>query len=146
MLWQVPHVGCDNRPAQHSIWFVVLRLFPSSKPDVEIAIVGTAYDKTGKRPFIPGANRQYLIVEVAVTNHSDQPVDFAPVVQTWVSERSGHNWDMTPAPLEKPFAAGSLKPGATRVGQLSYNVPQNSSHLTFHYTLGSKQTNQSIDL
>lgn len=93
------------------------------------------YDDVGKYPFLPGKGYEFVIVHVSVTNNTNGYFDFAPVLQTYLKDGKGKQYNMAPADLKDPIQAGKISPGETRSGSLSYVVPVNSNQLSFHFDL-----------
>jgi len=98
-----------------------------------IAIVSPVTYSQGDQTYQPGTSRKYVILEVEVKNPTTLPFNFAPVVQTYLTDASGVKYDMAPTELPNPIEAGAVAPGETRRGQLSYNVPSDVSALEFHF-------------
>ena len=87
----------------------------------------------GDTMYLPGTNRQYVIVEVEVYNPTKEIFNFAPVIQTYLTDAGGNRYGMAPTELTNPISAGPLKPGEKRRGQLSYNTPKDARGLSFHF-------------
>lgn len=94
-----------------------------------------SYDDVGKYPFLPGKGMQFVIVHITVKNHRDTAFDFAPVLQTYITDNQGGQYFMAPANLKDPINAGKLMPGENRQGSLSYLVPVSARGITFHFQL-----------
>ncbi|MEO5949686.1 MAG: DUF4352 domain-containing protein [Candidatus Saccharimonas sp.] len=109
------------------LWIVRQPASPS------MSVISPASYSNGDESYQPGTSRKYVIVEVEVKNPTAQVFHFAPVVQTYLSDDKGNQYDMAPSELANPIAAGSIMPGETKRGQLSYNVPIDVSGLSFHF-------------
>jgi len=94
------------------------------------------YDQ-GSYPYIPGTGRRYVIITVHITNHTTSGFAFAPVVQTYLTDSSGARYEMAPTSLDNPIQAGTIAPGRTQNGQLSYAVPNNATNLVLHFAANS---------
>jgi hypothetical protein len=98
-----------------------------------IAIISPVTYSQGNQTYQPGTARKYAVVEVEVKNPTAQPFNFAPVVQTYLTDSKGVKYEMAPTELPNPIEAGPIAPGETRRGQLSYNVPNDAGALEFHF-------------
>jgi hypothetical protein len=106
---------------------------------VTVKVTNTSYDKKGKQPFLPGTGYQFVIVDVAIANNTDQTFNLAPVIQSYLTDEQGNTYQMAPALLDHPLAAGRLADNVSTTGTLSYVVPQNVSRLTFHFNADTPQ-------
>jgi len=109
------------------IWIVRQPAVPS------ISVVSPVSFSNGNESYMPGTSRKYVVVDVQVKNPTSLEFNFAPVVQTYLSDNSGNRYDMAPSELGNPLAAGVILPGETKRGQLSYNVPVDVTGLVFHF-------------
>lgn len=91
----------------------------------------------GSYPYLPGTGRHYIIITAHITNHTASNFEFAPVVQTYVTDSSGARYEMAPTSLENPIRAGTIAPGQTQTGQLSYAVPDDATKLVLHIVITS---------
>jgi len=91
----------------------------------------------GSYPYLPGTGRQYIVITAHITNHTADHFEFAPVVQTYVTDSSGARYEMAPTSLDNPIQAGTIAPGHTQTGQLSYAVPNNATKLVLHFAANS---------
>jgi hypothetical protein len=98
-----------------------------------VAIVSPVTYSQGDQTYQPGTTRKYVIVELEVKNPTALPFNFAPVVQTYLTDSKGYKYEMAPAELPNPIEAGPIAPGETIRGQLSYNVPSDVTVLEFHF-------------
>lgn len=111
---------------------VALYFIRSSARPVLTVVSSVSYSN-GDENYQPGAGRKYAIVDVEVKNPSSLPFDFAPVVQSYLTDEAGNKYYMAPTELKNPIEAGPIQPGETRRGQLSYNVSTKVQSLQFHF-------------
>ncbi len=108
-----------------------------TKPSYELKVNSLRTDDQGDQIYRPGAGYRYYIVDITFTNAQNQALALAPVVQTYLEDSAGTKYEMAPAPLTNPFAAGPLEPGASRQGELSYEVPISAQNLQFVFDPGN---------
>ena len=75
-----------------------------------IAIVSPVTYSQGDQTYQPGTSRKYVILEVEVKNPTTLPFNFAPVVQTYLTDASGVKYDMAPTELPSIFFPLQLRP------------------------------------
>jgi hypothetical protein len=123
---------------------------PTSTPSPRLYMVGQTADQgsyllevtklqidpTGAPPFVPGNGNEYYVLGLRIKNLSAKPMQLAPVVQTYLRDQSGTSYQLAPAALENPFAAGPLAPGEERAGQLSYDVQKTATDMRFLFDTG----------
>ncbi len=126
----VVFIVCALALATLTAFLIIGRINAST---VSLAVDRPVQYSGGQYPFVPGTNRRYAIVTVHVTNHTASVMHFAPVIQTHLTDSNGERFDMAPSLAKNPIRAGEIAPGETRSGQLSYNVPNNTSDLKFHF-------------
>ena len=65
----------------------------------------------------------FLVFTLSVTNTSAKTQYFWPVYQTFVRDSIGRQFTMSPTmTIKSPFQAGAIAPGATQIGELSYDL------------------------
>jgi hypothetical protein len=69
-------------------------------------------------PSPPG--QHYVVVDLSVTNLSDQPINILPGTDIYLKTTTGEVSYLTPYVLDQPFHSGELSPGETVRGQISY--------------------------
>lgn len=111
-------------------------------PGVEIGITNPRVDSVGEEPYKAPPGFKFAIVTISVTNSSNVVFNFAPVVQTSVSDSSGQKFAMSPALLKSPVEAGPLEPGQSRSGEVSYLVPSGATSLTYIFDDPQTHTHQ----
>ena len=109
------------------VWIVRQHAIPS------VSVVSPVSYSNGSESYQPGTSRKYVIIEIEVKNPTTRAFNFAPVVQTYLTDDKGNRYDMAPAELSNPLAAGVILPGETKRGQLSYNVPVDVTKFVFHF-------------
>lgn len=86
---------------------------------VTIKINGVTFG--GSQPgFIAPAGKHYAVVEMSITNNTDQPINVLPSSDTYLKDSDGLVTYLTPYALINPFHAGALLPGEIVRGQLSF--------------------------
>lgn len=98
---------------------------------IDLGISDLHFDLTGQEPYKTPPGYKFAILTLTVTNHGGAVFNFAPVLQTVVQDGSGNKYEMSPAPLNNPIAAGPVSPGESRTGQLSYLVPSDTKALIY---------------
>lgn len=106
-----------------------------SQSGVDIRVYSIKYDDVGTYPFTPPKSSKFVIVRLSVSNNSSRDFNFAPVLQTYLTDRAGHQYQMSPATLTDPIDAGLIAPKQSRTGSLSYLVPINAKNLTLQFKL-----------
>ena len=86
----------------------------------------------GSAHFSAPAGMHYLILDLAVKNYSDKPINVLPASDTYVKASDGKAIYLTPYELASPFRSGELSPGEQITGQLSYLVPTAAKSLKFY--------------
>jgi hypothetical protein len=120
--------------------FVALRAHrEAEKQSMVVKVIHTTYDKHGQEPFVPGTSYQFVIIDVKVSNNTSDMFNLAPVVQSYITDEQGTKYNMAPAIISRPLAAGRLANGVSTNGTLSYVVPLGVKHLTFHFVADSPQ-------
>lgn len=75
--------------------------------------------------FTLAAGQTLLMLNISLTNKTDQVQDVIPVNQLFVRSRTGYYASMHPSTfITKPLVAGTVEPGATVTGQVSFSVPK----------------------
>ena len=98
-----------------------------------IMVVSPITYSEGGDAYLPGTGRNYAVIEIELKNPTVKVFNFAPVLQAYLTDEQGNRYDMAPVELDNPIAAGEIQPNETRRGQLSFNVPKDTSALTFHF-------------
>jgi hypothetical protein len=106
-------------------------------PGYELEIQAVRTDAQGDEVFKPGTGREYYVLAVEIKNTGKGPMAVAPVVQTVLQDQAGARYEMAPTSLAKPLEAGTLAAGATRRGELSYNVAAGANGLQFVFAPGA---------
>jgi hypothetical protein len=79
----------------------------------------------------------FLVFNVSIKNKTGVEQNFYPVTQMFVRDtRSGQTFYMAPTTLSNPLQAGSIKPGDTIEGQLSYAIPKTTPRPLLYIDLG----------
>lgn len=75
-----------------------------------------------------------MILAISVVNDTVYNQPFIPVHQVFMRDALGNTYDMTPlGQVKKPIVAGSLRPGESRSGELSFVVKENAPQLRFYF-------------
>lgn len=90
--------------------------------------VNSVVYRPGSGSFTAPAGSRYAIIEIAVTNRSDAPVQVLPSSDIYLKTASGDVAYLTPYTLDRPFRAGELPPGETIKGELSYLVSEQQTY------------------
>jgi hypothetical protein len=77
------------------------------------------------------AGKQYLILDVSLTNTSNNTVAILPSTDTYIKTTDGKVYFLTPYALEQAFRAGDLRVGDKITGELSYLVPKDTSYTMY---------------
>ncbi len=81
-----------------------------------------------------GMSFSYVIVNISITNTSNDTLSFIPVFQSHIRTAKGKSLDMSPYPdLKNPINAGDIEPGVTLTGELSYLVSNTDQQLLFYF-------------
>ncbi len=107
----------DSREAQ-----VIMRINRVAVKDVE-----------PKAPFPAPDGHKVLVVSVTIRNYSEAAFDFAPVLQTYLTDSNQAHYTMSPSVLTDPISAGKLMPLTETSGELSYLVPNDANRIQFHF-------------
>lgn len=102
------------------------------------ATINSVRFEQGAGPMTAPAGKQYLVLDVTVTNTSDSTVSVLPSTSTYIKTTDGNIYYLTPYALEQPFRAGDLKAGDKITGELSYLVPKNTSYTMYIDSVWSK--------
>lgn len=82
----------------------------------------------GSQPgFKAPAGKHYAVIDFSVTNNVDKPINVLPSNDTYVKDSAGVVTYLTPYAVASPFRAGTLLPGETVRGQLSYLIASTGS-------------------
>lgn len=109
---------------------------PAKTPAYDLHLLSQRRDSTGNQIFQPEPGHEFIIITLSLKNLSPKPVQFFPVLQTYLKDPSGQTYNLSPAPLTSPINAGSLLPDDTVTGELSYQIPIGLSRLVFYFDPG----------
>ncbi|MBL8121871.1 DUF4352 domain-containing protein [Candidatus Saccharibacteria bacterium] len=84
--------------------------------------------KPGTSHFAAPGGYEYLIVTLRVRNNSEKPFNIAPSIDTYTKTSTGKVAYLTPYELAEPFHSGTILPGESTEGELSYLVPKQASY------------------
>jgi len=101
-----------------------------------LQLSGLKYDSTGDDTYKPAAGDEFVIMTLTVKNMTDQDLQFLPVLQTYLKDSSGQSYSLAPAPLDNPIESGSILPGDTISGQVSYEVPIGKRDINLYFDSG----------
>lgn len=94
------------------------------------------YDQTGDDTYKPASGNEFVVITLTISNLTSQSLQFLPVLQTYLKDSRGKSYSLTPAPLDSPIQSGSLLPGDTISGQVSYEVPIGTTDLNLYFDSG----------
>ncbi len=69
------------------------------------------------------SGKRYAIISLSVANNSSTPFSVAAANDTYVKDRAGTTYYLSPTSLDEPFHSGQLLPGDSVRGELSYLLP-----------------------
>jgi len=101
-----------------------------------LEITKVQIDPQGSPPFLPGTGYEYYDLTLKIKNVSRTVLQVAPVVQMYLRDKMGTNYELAPAPLLNPFEAGPLQVGEERSGEVSFDVPKSASGMSFVFGTG----------
>ena len=104
-----------------------------------LTINNVQYDQVGRAPFLVPAGMKLVIIDITLKNDSTQEFNFAPVLQTFLSDSQGNQFEMSPTSLENPISAGKLSSTQEVTGSLSYLVPVDQTELYLNFTPGDNE-------
>ncbi len=82
-----------------------------------------------------------LVMDISITNSSSNMQQLVPASQFYVRDREGGFYMMHPSSyLTSPLVLGTLAPGKTVTGQLSFAVPKILAHPLLYIDLGWEDT------
>lgn len=100
---------------------------------VSMSVISTRQDTKKAKPFVAPTGEYFMVVSVSLVNNSERPFDFAPVLQTYLTDSRQKHYTMSPTILDDPISAGKISPKSQIAGELSYLVPIDSRGITFHF-------------
>lgn len=118
---------------------ILFRVINANKPiainhnGVKLTVKSVSYDTKGKQPFVAPAGWKFAIVDVSVQNNRLQSFWFAPVLQTYITDKAGNKFTMSPLDMQHPVTAGPLSPGSSTTGSISYLVPVDATNTSFQF-------------
>ena len=80
------------------------------------------------KPFTAPDGHEYLVLTLRVRNNSEKPVQVFPTTDTYIKTSTGAVSYLTPYVLANPFHSGTILPGESTEGELSYLVPKNTPY------------------
>lgn len=90
---------------------------------VELAFGPSRYDAVGVPGATPEAGHTFLIKQLVVTNTTALTVQFFPSLSMYMRDNQGDTYGMRLVALAHPFEAGDIPAGATRTGEVAFEVP-----------------------
>ena len=106
-----------QRPTPPAVGYAIGKKITSGLVSLQVVSVKTT---NGLTHLMAPNGQQYVIATVAIHNNSSHPIIVTPSTDTYIKDTVGHVSYLTPYSLSAPFRAGSLLPGDTIQGQLSY--------------------------
>lgn len=82
----------------------------------------------GTARFTAPQGYEYLVLTLTVRNNGEKPLNVFPTTDTYVKTHQGNVSYVTPYELKNPFHSGSILPGESTEGELSYLVPQHADY------------------
>ena len=100
--------------------------------------INSVSESTKRDPaFTLPENEVILIVDVSITNNTNQKQELIPVTQFYVRSSEGSTYNMHPSIfVTKPLQAEQINPHQTVTGQVSFAVPKNLERPLMHVDLG----------
>ena len=77
----------------------------------------------GSGHYKASPGKRYAIISLSVANNSSTPFSVAAANDTYVKDRTGTTYYLSPTSLDEPFHSGQLLPGDSVRGELSYLLP-----------------------
>ncbi|MEO8105602.1 MAG: DUF4352 domain-containing protein [Candidatus Saccharibacteria bacterium] len=106
-----------QRPAPPIVGYAIGKKISSGMVTVQVISVET----TDGIPFLMAPTGQhYVIPTIAIRNNLSHPINITPSTDIYVKNTAGVVSHLTPYSLKAPFRSGSLLPGDTIQGQLSF--------------------------
>ncbi len=90
-------------------------------------------DASPNDPFKPPVGQHFIVISITLRNYSASSFDFAPVLQTYLTDEAQRHLEMSPTVLDNPVTAGKLMPGTQTSGELSYLVSDDAKQITLHF-------------
>ncbi len=84
--------------------------------------------KPATKRFAAPDGYEYVLLTLTVRNNSEKPLDVFPSSDTYIKTASGNVSYLTPYDLVRPFHSGTVLPGESTVGELSFLVPKYSTY------------------
>ena len=100
---------------------------------IELRVSKVEYDDVGIQPFATPPGWKYEIVYVTVVNNGRSVFNFAPVLQTYLTDKNGGQYYMSPAILSDPITAGPIASHHSVSGSLSYLVPIHTNNTSLQF-------------
>jgi hypothetical protein len=90
--------------------------------------VSNIQHKSGSGRFTAPSGYEYLVLTLSIRNNGEKPFDVFPMTDTYIKSASGKISYVTAYDLVNPFHSGSILPGESTMGELSYLIPKNASY------------------
>ncbi len=117
------------RPAPPAVGYALGEKITSGMVTVQVISVKAS----NGIPHLMAPNGQHFVVAtVAIRNNLSRPINITPSTDIYVKDPVGNVSYLTPYSLSSPFRAGSLLPGDTIQGQLSF-LTSNTGNLKLYF-------------
>lgn len=90
--------------------------------------VSNVHAKPATKRFAAANGYEYLVLTITVRNNGEKPLNVFPTSDTYIKTSDGKVSYVAPYDLASPFHSGTILPGESTEGELSYVVPKQGSY------------------